>query len=66
MVDFKTFFTILKENHSGMPLSIHYEYPLGGSEHGNKELTMKKEDVLAVMKKDLETLKAYLKEAKLI
>ena len=66
MVDFKTFFTILKENHSGMPLSIHYEYPLGGSEHGNKELTMKKEDVLAVMRKDLETLKAYLKEAKLI
>lgn len=66
MVDFKTFFTILKENHSGMPLSIHYEYPLGGSEHGNKELTMKKEDVLAVMKKDLETLKGYLKEAKLV
>lgn len=66
MVDFKTFFSLLKEYKVSIPLSMHFEYPLGGSEHGNKELTMKKEDVLAVMKKDLETLKGYLKEAKLI
>jgi len=66
MVDFRTFFSLLKEYKVSIPLSIHYEYPLGGSEHGNKELTMKKEDVLATMKKDLETLKGYLKEAKLI
>ena len=66
MVDFKTFFSLLKEYKVSMPLSIHYEYPLGGSEQGNKELTMKKEDVLASMRKDLETLKGYLKEAKLV
>lgn len=66
MVDFKTFFSLLNEYKVSIPLSIHYEYPLGGSEQGNKELTMKKEDVLASMRKDLETLKGYLKEAKLI
>ncbi len=63
MVDFKTFFTLLKEYKVSIPLSMHFEYPLGGSEHGNKELTMKKEDILAAMKKDLDVLKGYLKEA---
>ncbi len=66
MVDFKTFFTILKEYNVSVPLSMHFEYPLGGAENGNKELTMKKEDVLAAMKKDLDTLKKYLKEAGLV
>jgi L-ribulose-5-phosphate 3-epimerase len=66
MVDFKTFFTLLKEYKVSIPLSMHFEYPLGGSEHGNKELTMKKEDVLASMKKDLDMLKKYLKEAGLV
>ncbi len=62
MVDFKTFFIFLRENKIGIPLSIHYEYPLGGAENGSRELTMKKADVLAAMKRDLETLKKYLKE----
>jgi sugar phosphate isomerase/epimerase len=63
MVKFKTFFTLLKEYKVSVPISMHFEYPLGGAENGNKELTMKKEDILASMKKDLETLKKYLKEA---
>ncbi len=63
MVDFKTFFTLLKEYKVNVPLSMHFEYPLGGSEDGDRELTMKKEDVLAAMKKDLDTLKKYLNEA---
>jgi len=66
MVDFKTYFRILKENNVSMPLSIHYEYPMGGAEHGNKKLTMKKEDVLTAMRKDLDVLKKYLKEASLL
>ncbi|NMC38828.1 MAG: sugar phosphate isomerase/epimerase [Bacteroidales bacterium] len=65
MVDFKTFFALLKEHSVSVPLSIHYEYPLGGAEHGDRKLTMSKEDVLAAMNKDLEMLKKYLKEAEL-
>lgn len=66
MVDFKTFFSLLKEYKVSVPLSIHYEYPLGGSESGAKELTIKREEVISSMKKDLITLKSYLNEEKLL
>lgn len=66
MVDFKTFFSLLKEYKVSIPLSIHYEYPLGGSESGAKELTIKREEVISSMKKDLLTLKNYLNEVKLL
>lgn len=63
MVDFKTFFALLKEYRLRIPLSMHYEYPLGGAENGDRKLTIRKEDVLAAMKKDLEMLKKYLTAA---
>lgn len=63
MVDFKKYFALLKEYKVNVPLSMHFEYPLGGSENGSKELTMKKDDVLAAMKKDLAFLKNILQEA---
>ncbi len=66
MVDFKTFFALLKEHRVNIPLSIHYEYPLGGAEHGDRKLTISKEDVLAAMKKDLVSLRNFIKEAQLI
>lgn len=62
MVDFKTYFALLKEYRVSVPLSMHYEYPLGGVENGDRKLTMKKEDVLAAMKKDLDLLKKFLTE----
>jgi len=64
-VDFKTFFGLVKQLNISCPISVHYEYPIGGAEHGAKEITMKKEEVLSIMKKDLVTLRGYLKEAKL-
>lgn len=63
MVDFKKFFSLVKEYNIAVPLSIHYEYPLGGAENGAKVLAMKKEEVLAAMKKDLQTLRKMLGEA---
>ncbi len=63
MVDLKRYFKLLKEYSIQSPLSIHYEYPLGGAENGAKVLTMNKEEVLAAMKKDLVTLKQLLSEA---
>jgi L-ribulose-5-phosphate 3-epimerase len=66
MVDFKRYFGFMKQYGINVPVSLHYEYPMGGAEHGAFELTMKRDDVISAMAKDLETLKRYLKEANLI
>jgi len=66
MVDFKKYFSLLKSYNIKIPLSIHYEYPLGGAEHGLNKLTIKREEVLSAMKKDLGTLKTLLADAGLI
>jgi L-ribulose-5-phosphate 3-epimerase len=65
-VDFKRYFGLVKQLNINCPISVHYEYPIGGAENGAKELTMKREEVLSRMKKDLVTLKSYLKEANLV
>lgn len=65
-VDFKRFFNLVAKLNVSCPVSVHYEYPTGGAEHGAKEITIQREELLAIMKKDLLTLKGYLKEAKLI
>ena len=65
MVDFKTYFARLKQYGISGPMSVHYEYTLGGAETGKKQLTMPPDDVLAAMKRDLQTLQKFLKEAAL-
>ena len=37
-----------------MSISIHYEYDLGGAEHGKKEISMAPEKIYSFMKKDLD------------
>jgi len=44
MVKFNKYFSLLKEYRVNVPASVHYEYPLGGAEHGATELTIKRED----------------------
>jgi sugar phosphate isomerase/epimerase len=66
MVDFKKYFGLLKQANIRGPISIHYEYPLGGAEQGAKTITMKRENIISAMQKDLTTLKKYLAEANLI
>jgi sugar phosphate isomerase/epimerase len=65
MVDYNKYFTILKQLHISGPVSVHYEYPLGGAEFGAKVITIKREDIIKAMKKDLITLKNLLYEARL-
>jgi L-ribulose-5-phosphate 3-epimerase len=65
MVAFKRYFGLIKQYGINVPVSLHYEYPLGGAENGATELTMKRDDVISIMKKDLTILKKYLAEAKL-
>jgi L-ribulose-5-phosphate 3-epimerase len=63
MVDFKGFFRLLKEYKLEVPLSLHYEYPLGGAENGASKLTIERNEVISAMKKDLSTLKVLLQNA---
>ncbi len=66
MVDFKKYFELLKQQAIKVPASIHYEYSLGGAEHGAATLTIKREDVIAAMKKDCHALKNFFRSADLI
>lgn len=66
MVDFKEYFGLIKKLGINVPVCMHFEYPLGGAEDGADKISMKREDVLSSMEKDLSTLKGYLREASLI
>jgi sugar phosphate isomerase/epimerase len=62
MVRFPQFFTMLREARFDGPLQLHFEYSLGGAEGGKKQgLTMTREEIFAAMKRDLNTLRGYLK-----
>lgn len=67
MVDFKKYFPLVKKyGLQQKPLSLHYEYPLGGANTGAAKLTLPKADVIKMMQTDLTTLKQWLKESELI
>lgn len=59
-VDFSSYFKLLKELKIHAPISIHLEYPLGGADHGRKELTIPGEKVIEAMRKDLTYLKSVI------
>jgi L-ribulose-5-phosphate 3-epimerase len=63
MVDFDQYFKMLQKFDIHCPISVHYEYPLGGADQGNRTLTVPKQDVLTAMRQDLTFLKARLKAA---
>lgn len=65
MVNFKRYFTILKEAKFSGPVQMHFEYPLGGAENGAKALTIDKSKVIAAMRKDLTTLRGWLRDAQM-
>ena len=63
MVNFKRYFAILKEAEFSGPVQLHFEYPLGGAENGTRTLKVKKEKVIAALRRDLKTLRGWLDEA---
>jgi len=64
MVDFVAYFKLLKELDIDVPVSVHYEYDLGGVEHGATELTtMSKSEIFKAMKRDLQFARKTWKEA---
>jgi L-ribulose-5-phosphate 3-epimerase len=63
MVDFKSYFKILKEYNIQVPISLHYEYPMGGAEHGASSISTDKQIIFAHMKRDLMKLQQLWQEA---
>jgi sugar phosphate isomerase/epimerase len=64
MVNFKLFLPMLKAANFTGPLQLHMEYPdLGGADSGKKTFTIPKEKLLAIFKRDIDTLKAMLQQA---
>ncbi|WP_276359419.1 sugar phosphate isomerase/epimerase family protein [Daejeonella sp. H1SJ63] len=63
MVDFKAYFKLLKEFKIQVPVSLHYEYPMGGAEHGASSISTNKQIVFANMKRDLIKLQQLWQEA---
>jgi sugar phosphate isomerase/epimerase len=65
MVDWKQYFSVLDRQRIVTPFSLHLEYPIGGAEHGNRKLTADKDVVIKAMRRDLSTLKTWLKQRSL-
>jgi L-ribulose-5-phosphate 3-epimerase len=63
MVDYNKYLRWLKEYNVHGPFSMHFEYPLGGAENGARLLTMRKEDVLMAIKRDVGVFRRMLAEA---
>jgi sugar phosphate isomerase/epimerase len=63
MVKFGQFFGMVAATDFDGPLQIHYEYPVGGANNGSTKITMPREEVFAVMKKDLVKVRAYMTQA---
>jgi len=64
MVDFVSYFKILKENDIKVPIAIHFEYDLFGADHGSREVDKaNQKKVYAAMSKDLNIVRQWWKEA---
>ncbi|WAC09796.1 sugar phosphate isomerase/epimerase family protein [Dyadobacter pollutisoli] len=63
MVDFKTYFKLIKEFKIDVPVCLHLEYPLGGADQGADKITVDKKVVFDAMKRDLQRVKELWAEA---
>ena len=53
MIDFNKYFELYKSMKIEAPVSIHYEYDLGGAEHGDKNPTMPLSEINSWLKRDI-------------
>jgi L-ribulose-5-phosphate 3-epimerase len=63
MVDFDTYFKIIKHNNIQVPVCLHLEYPLGGADQGANKITVDKKVVFDAMKRDLAKAKELWEKA---
>jgi sugar phosphate isomerase/epimerase len=67
MVNFKLFFSMVKQAGFDGPLQLHMEYDeLGGADSGKTSFTIPKEQHLSIMQRDVDTLKKMLREGGLL
>jgi sugar phosphate isomerase/epimerase len=62
MVDYDRFLPMVKAAGFYGPVQLHFEYPLGGVENGERKPTLPKEQVFASMRKDLTLVRKWLQE----
>jgi sugar phosphate isomerase/epimerase len=62
MVNFDQFLPEYAKLNVEAPISIHYEYDLGGAQLGKKETTMDRKQIYAYLKKDLVWLREQMKK----
>jgi L-ribulose-5-phosphate 3-epimerase len=62
LIDFKKYFALLKQYNVSVPVSLHYEYDLGGAENGAFTITMSRDKVLAAMRKDILAFRKMIQE----
>lgn len=62
MVDFKSYFELYKSLEIEGPVSVHYEYDLGGAEHGSRNPEMSLNEISRWLKKDLNFLKKQFQQ----
>jgi sugar phosphate isomerase/epimerase len=60
MVDFKKYFQFIKQYQVNVPISMHFEYALGGAEDGSKTITVPKDLVVESMRRDLGVLRKWI------
>jgi len=60
MVDLPAYAGLLQRLGIAGPTSIHFEYPLGGAEHGQREITVDRKTVLEALRSDVTYLRRVL------
>lgn len=63
MVDFDTYFKLLKKYKVKPPVSLHLEYELGGAEKGDRSISVDKKVVFDAMKNDLNEIQRLWRNA---
>jgi L-ribulose-5-phosphate 3-epimerase UlaE len=63
IVDFNTFFKLLKKYQINVPVSLHLEYDLGGAEKGKRNITISQDKVFQAMQQDLKRIRQFWEEA---
>jgi sugar phosphate isomerase/epimerase len=59
-VDFPAFLGMVLQAGLAVPVSIHYEFPLGGADQGSRTPTLPERDILEAMRRDLQAFRRLL------
>jgi hypothetical protein len=63
MVNFKRYLPMVKQAGFHGPVQLHYEYPLGGADEGSRKPGMAPERIYAAMRRDLDLLRGWFRQA---